>query len=267
MSHARTSTRTASRGCATAASSRMRCARRAKSRAATASSIGARASSSRGRRGRGTRATRSRASPTAPTWPKLQIDGLGLFLGTLRRRGTPRWDEAAALVRTWLEAHWCEPCSTGGKSARECTRQRSGASATASTRTRSAARRTRVPRTASTPRSSSSARPRSSSGREHPARRWRRCTMPPRRHLLRGRAVAPPHGHVRPGKPERAADCLAWIEAHARPNGDLPEQAQGRLLHPESYEPWLERWGEPASPLLWSHAMYLRLHHALRDRR
>jgi len=32
-------------------------------------------------------------------------------------------------------------------------------------------------------------------------------------------------------------------------------------------EPWVEMWGEPPSPLLWSHAMYLRLHHALRDRR
>jgi len=67
--------------------------------------------------------------------------------------------------------------------------------------------------------------------------------------------------------PERAADCLAWIEAHARPNGDLPEQAQDTLLRPDCYEPWVEKWGAPASPLLWSHAMYLRLHHALRDRR
>ena len=67
--------------------------------------------------------------------------------------------------------------------------------------------------------------------------------------------------------PERAADCLAWIEAHARPNGELPEQSQDHLLRPDRFVPWVERWGEPASPLLWSHAMYLRLHHALRDRR
>ena len=67
--------------------------------------------------------------------------------------------------------------------------------------------------------------------------------------------------------PERADDCLAWIEAHAAPDGDLPEQVQDNLLRPERYEPWVEKWGEPATPLLWSHAMYLRLHHALRDRR
>ena len=69
------------------------------------------------------------------------------------------------------------------------------------------------------------------------------------------------------GKPERAEECLRWIEAHARPNGELPEQSQDHLQRPERYEPWVEKWGEPALPLLWSHAMYLRLHHALRDRR
>ena len=36
---------------------------------------------------------------------------------------------------------------------------------------------------------------------------------------------------------------------------------------PHAYERWVEKWGPPPSPLLWSHAMYLRLHHALRDRR
>lgn len=40
-----------------------------------------------------------------------------------------------------------------------------------------------------------------------------------------------------------------------------------RNLDDEYYGHWVEQCGEPASPLLWSHAMYLRLHHALRDRR
>ena len=57
-----------------------------------------------------------------------------------------------------------------------------------------------------------------------------------------------------------ASGGQVWV---ARPNGDLPEQAQDNLLRPERYEPWVERWGEPASPLLWSHAMHLRLCHAL----
>jgi hypothetical protein len=28
--------------------------------------------------------------------------------------------------------------------------------------------------------------------------------------------------------------------------------------------PWIERWGQVASPLLWSHAMYLIAEHELR---
>jgi GH15 family glucan-1,4-alpha-glucosidase len=45
-------------------------------------------------------------------WPKLQLDGLGLFLGALRRRGDARrWEEAASLVSQWLEHHWGEPCT------------------------------------------------------------------------------------------------------------------------------------------------------------
>jgi GH15 family glucan-1,4-alpha-glucosidase len=64
-----------------------------------------------------------------------------------------------------------------------------------------------------------------------------------------------------------ARSCLAWIERHAAGNGDLPEQSQDNLLRPDRYQTWVDTWGEPPSPLLWSHAMYLRLHHALRDRR
>ncbi|MDX6474512.1 MAG: isomaltose glucohydrolase, partial [Gaiellaceae bacterium] len=49
--------------------------------------------------------------PDPSPWPKLQIDGLGLFLGALRRRGdAARWAEAAELVARWLEHHWSEPC-------------------------------------------------------------------------------------------------------------------------------------------------------------
>jgi GH15 family glucan-1,4-alpha-glucosidase len=60
-----------------------------------------------------------------------------------------------------------------------------------------------------------------------------------------------------------AADCLAWIEAHATPEGNLPEQVQDHLLRPEGYEYWAEKWGPPPSPLLWSHAMYLDLANVL----
>jgi len=63
-------------------------------------------------------------------------------------------------------------------------------------------------------------------------------------------------------EPERAAECLAWIAAHATAHGELPEQSQDHLLHPESFEPWVAKWGPPPCPLLWSHAMYLTLAHA-----
>jgi len=63
-------------------------------------------------------------------------------------------------------------------------------------------------------------------------------------------------------EPSRAEACLDWIAAHERPEG-LPEQSQDHLLHPESYESWVEKWGPPPSPLLWSHAMFLTLAHAL----
>ena len=56
-----------------------------------------------------------------------------------------------------------------------------------------------------------------------------------------------------------AAEILRWIESHASPEGNLPEQVPCHLNVPELYGPWEKRWGPVASPLLWSHAAYLRL--------
>jgi len=39
----------------------------------------------------------------------------------------------------------------------------------------------------------------------------------------------------------------------------LPEQVNDFALSPKHYEPWLKKWGPVASPLLWSHAMYIIL--------
>ncbi|MHB1064033.1 MAG: glycoside hydrolase family 15 protein [Georgenia sp.] len=52
---------------------------------------------------------------------------------------------------------------------------------------------------------------------------------------------------------------LRWVADHADPNGDLPEQVPDHLLHPDHRPEWIERWGEVASPLLWSHGMFLIL--------
>jgi GH15 family glucan-1,4-alpha-glucosidase len=61
---------------------------------------------------------------------------------------------------------------------------------------------------------------------------------------------------------DRIADAcsqLLWVAGQAAPNGDLPEQVTGHLLAPASYDEWVERWGAIATPLLWSHAMFVTL--------
>lgn len=65
------------------------------------------------------------------------------------------------------------------------------------------------------------------------------------------------------GHRAKAEAILRWIEAQAQANGDLPEQVSGHLLAPSRYQEWETRWGKVASPLLWSHAMYLILKLAL----
>jgi GH15 family glucan-1,4-alpha-glucosidase len=61
------------------------------------------------------------------------------------------------------------------------------------------------------------------------------------------------------GDPAGGMRHLRWIAAQASEEGDLPEQVAGHLLHPETRAEWIARWGEVASPLLWSHGMYLIL--------
>lgn len=56
-----------------------------------------------------------------------------------------------------------------------------------------------------------------------------------------------------------ARRCLEWAASTATAEGYLPEQVGGRLLAPPYRQEWLDRWGPVATPLLWSHAMVLRL--------
>jgi GH15 family glucan-1,4-alpha-glucosidase len=49
----------------------------------------------------------------------------------------------------------------------------------------------------------------------------------------------------------------AWVRAQALPSEDLPEQTTSAAQDPAMVEPWRRRWGPVATPLLWSHAMYL----------
>jgi GH15 family glucan-1,4-alpha-glucosidase len=59
------------------------------------------------------------------------------------------------------------------------------------------------------------------------------------------------------GKRDGWSGAQAWVRAQALPSCDLPEQVSGFAQQREMIEPWLRRWGPIATPLLWSHAMYL----------
>jgi isomaltose glucohydrolase len=61
------------------------------------------------------------------------------------------------------------------------------------------------------------------------------------------------------GDEDAARTRLEWVAAHAEPDGSLPEQVQEHLLRPDRYDYWVEKWGPPPSPLLWSHAMFIDL--------
>lgn len=61
------------------------------------------------------------------------------------------------------------------------------------------------------------------------------------------------------GEVDEAERLLAWIEAQAAPDGDLPEQVASHANDPAFLPEWNQRWGTSACPLLWSHAAYLRL--------
>lgn len=70
--------------------------------------------------------------------------------------------------------------------------------------------------------------------------------------------------YARAGERGRARELLGWVEAQADTAGHLPEQISTHLLAPDRHAEWEARWGPVANPLLWSHAMYLILHQALK---
>lgn len=63
--------------------------------------------------------------------------------------------------------------------------------------------------------------------------------------------------YLKVGRVAEAEGLLEWIEAQASPTGGLPEQVAQNVNAPAFVDQWVERWGLSASPLLWSHAMYL----------
>ena len=65
--------------------------------------------------------------------------------------------------------------------------------------------------------------------------------------------------YLETGEIERAEYIIRWVENQANHNGEIPEQVLDHTIVPEYIIKWTKEWGEVATPLLWSHAMYLIL--------
>ena len=61
------------------------------------------------------------------------------------------------------------------------------------------------------------------------------------------------------GEREVSIRIFKWFAECANSSLELPEQLPSKLLHPKTRQDWISRWGIPAQPLLWSHAMFLLL--------
>jgi GH15 family glucan-1,4-alpha-glucosidase len=61
------------------------------------------------------------------------------------------------------------------------------------------------------------------------------------------------------GDRDRALSQLEWAAGTADVDGSMPEQVAEHLLDASMTAEWVQRWGPVAKPLLWSHAMYVRL--------
>jgi GH15 family glucan-1,4-alpha-glucosidase len=64
---------------------------------------------------------------------------------------------------------------------------------------------------------------------------------------------------LRMGDLNAARNQLVWLEKQADQDGSLPEQVKNNLIDKNSYRTWVQKWGQSANPLLWSHAMYIIL--------
>ena len=65
--------------------------------------------------------------------------------------------------------------------------------------------------------------------------------------------------HLAAGDRVRACELLRWAASTADAAGMMPEQVPHHLNDPGRVAEWVHRWGPAARPLLWSHAMFLRL--------
>jgi GH15 family glucan-1,4-alpha-glucosidase len=66
-------------------------------------------------------------------------------------------------------------------------------------------------------------------------------------------------GFAAKGDSDRAIRQLSWAATTADRTGAIPEQVGEHLLDASMTQEWVDRWGPVAQPLLWSHAMFVRL--------
>jgi GH15 family glucan-1,4-alpha-glucosidase len=201
-------------------------------------------------------------------WPHRQFDGLGLWLWAMQnhveRHGVAsRWSDAAAATHAFLAGHWNEPCYDWWE-------ERSGVHAATLGCIWAALRSDDV---------AASVRERRQRERLDGSHAFLvvlglagvDVLAQLERELRYHRhgddeyygggewpVLAGLIGWARVVSGLDASAQLAWIEAQADASGSLPEQS-GERLRPSLYGTWVARWGPPAVPLLWSHAMYLIL--------
>lgn len=65
--------------------------------------------------------------------------------------------------------------------------------------------------------------------------------------------------YAKHGRMDEAKKLRKWVESIASPDGFLAEQVPQHLFAPDKYVQWEKDAGKIATPLLWSHAMYLLL--------
>jgi isomaltose glucohydrolase len=205
-------------------------------------------------------------------WPHRQLDGLGLWVWAMRnhveRFGMrARWDDAAAATEAYLAEHWQDPCHDWWEEREGIHATTLGCVAAAVHDDRIADAARAAVRTERLDGSHAFLVVLGLAGQDHLARIENELGY--HRHaddeyygggewpVLAGLV-----GWARTALGLDGHPQLAWIEVQATAAGELPEQV-GRQLHPETYGEWVERWGPPAVPLLWSHAMYLILRNVL----
>jgi GH15 family glucan-1,4-alpha-glucosidase len=66
-------------------------------------------------------------------------------------------------------------------------------------------------------------------------------------------------GFAAQGDRDLALRQLSWAASTADGAGAMPEQVGDHLLDASMTQEWVDRWGPVARPLLWSHAMFIRL--------